>query len=143
MNSITTTFTQGGNTQTMSTNCSYLGTIQCDIADGMAFIVSNWEGDDSWLRKDRCSGGCPGGSVETISNITVQTGTVKPSSCGGGPPGPYDPSKYQFGNGCAHATDGQCGAEGCPSTDHCKWSWPWGESYDGPNADCRCDIATQ
>ena len=28
------------------------------------FVISNWEGDDSWLRKDRCNSTCSGDPVQ-------------------------------------------------------------------------------
>lgn len=142
--------TQNGRTQTMTAHeCSSVQNMTADISNGMAFVVSAWgEGitDPSvtnWLTKDRCSGVCTVGAAETIKNIKIKTGTI--TGCGGGPapPGPYDPSKYQFGNSCANKTDDLCASENCPSVDHCRWSWPWGESAGGSNAHCRCDIKTQ
>ena len=145
LQSITTTFTQGANTRTMQTQgCSYLQDIDDDISNGMAFVVSAWgEGitDPSvtnWLTKDRCYGTCNVAAQETIKNISIKVGTVKPSGGGGGG---YDPTKFDFGDGCATATDGQCGDESCPSVDHCRWSWNKGGRWDDPSADCRCDIA--
>lgn len=133
---LTTELTQNGRMQSMTTHCDYLHTLQKDVSDGMAFIVSNWEGDDSWLTKGRCSGGCPGNAVETIKNINIKTGSSKPSK----PSDPYDPAHYQFGDSCHHAGDDACAAQHCPSIEHCRWSWPWGDSFDGPHASCRCDI---
>jgi len=140
--------TQNSRTQTMTAHgCDYIKGLQQDIADGMAFVVSAWgEGISdpavtNWLTKDRCSGVCNVGAVETIKNISIKLGSSKPVPPHPHPVNPYDPSKFQFGNSCASSHDDDCGSESCPSTDHCRWSWPWGESYDGPNAHCRCDIA--
>ena len=123
--------------------CDYVNGMIGDISDGMAFVVSSWgEGVTDpnmthWLTKDRCDGVCNVHATETIKNIKITEGTLKPSDK---PSGDYDPSKYQFGNSCAHAGDDDCGSQSCPSISHCRWSWPWGESFDGPNARCRCDI---
>ena len=144
LNSFSTTLSQNGREQTMTAyGCDYVNGMIKDISDGMAFVVSSWgEGisDPSvtnWLTKDRCSGVCNVHAQETIKNIKITEGTIKPS---GPSPSDYDPSKYQFGQSCAHATDDLCGSQSCPSISHCRWSWPWGESFDGPNAHCRCDI---
>ena len=72
--------------------CGYLQDLDDDIANGMAFVVSAWGKDiwdpsvTNWLTKDRCSGVCTVDAQETIKNISIKVGTVKPS--GGG----YDPS---------------------------------------------------
>jgi len=144
--SFSTTLTQDNRTQVMTANgCSYVKDLQNDIANGMAFVVSAWGQGvtdpkaTNWLTKDRCSGVCNVAPTETIKNISIKLGHGHPSGGGGGG---YDPSKFQFGNSCATAGDDDCASESCPSVDHCKWSWPWGESYDGPNAHCRCDIAS-
>jgi hypothetical protein len=79
--------------------------------------------------------------METISNLKIVTGSGKPVD----PPhpvGPYNPKDFTFGDSCAHATDEICGQVGCPSVDHCRWSWPNGSSAGDPNAHCRCDILT-
>jgi len=117
--------------------CGYLHELDNDIADGMVFVVSNWGlgGIQDWLTKDRCNWTCNVSPNESIKNISIKVGTVHPS--GGG----YDPTAYNFGNACAHVTDGQCPSENCPSVDHCKWSWLKNDWSGGPSADCRCDIA--
>ena len=119
-----------------SYNGDYLGQMTNDLKNGMVFVVSNWEGDDSWLRKDKCGGSCFGDPVETISNIKITSGTspIPPT-----PPGPYDPSDYEFGEACDHVDDGFCGDEGCTSVEHCKFSWKKGGSWTDPDAACRCD----
>jgi len=88
---MTVTFTQDSNSQTMSTDCSYLANMSDDLAGNMAFIISNWNSSDqTWLWKDRCSGTC-NMPDETISNIKIIQGDGKPV-----PPKPYDPADYEF-----------------------------------------------
>lgn len=62
-----------------------------DLAYGMAFVVSNWSGDASWLYHDRCTGSCNKPEL-TVSNIKIKTGNTIPVP----PPTPYDPSDYTF-----------------------------------------------
>mmetsp|Transcript_5500 Transcript_5500/g.7348 ORF Transcript_5500/g.7348 Transcript_5500/m.7348 type:complete len:128 (+) Transcript_5500:565-948(+) len=116
--------------------CDYLHSMTGDVANGMAFVVSNWEGDDSWLRKDRCTGSCSGKAVQTISNISITTGAGKPVKPS------YKPEDYTFGDHCATSHDDMCGSVDCPSVAHCRWSWPNGKSFDDPNAACRCDVVS-
>lgn len=107
-----------------------------DIANGMGLVISNWGGDATWLWGDKCYGSCNWPQL-TISNIKVTTGNVQP---GPGPkPDPYNPGDYTFGDACSGIFD-QCAEIGCPSVDHCRWSWPNGKSWDDPEAGCRCDI---
>jgi len=137
-NQVVTTLTQNGKSAQMTNNDSgYMSAMSNDLSRGMVFVVSAWMGDDSWLRKDKCSGGCGVSPTETISNITIKTGS------GSGPvdpTGPYDPADYTFGDPCGSPSDDICGQVGCPSVDHCKWSWPNGASWDSPDAHCRCDF---
>mmetsp|Transcript_20297 Transcript_20297/g.25041 ORF Transcript_20297/g.25041 Transcript_20297/m.25041 type:complete len:93 (+) Transcript_20297:792-1070(+) len=85
--------------------CDYLHSMTGDVANGMAFVISNWEGDDSWLRKDRCSGSCDGKAVQTISNISITTGSGHAKQFRRAP---YHPASYEFGNSCSSAHDGFC-----------------------------------
>ena len=122
--------------------CDYVNNMISDLSDGMAFVLSAWgEGitDPSITRfvtRDRCDGVCTVHATNTIKNIKITEGTLKP----GHPSSHYDPSHYQFGQSCAHASDDDCGSQNCPSISHCRWSWPWGDSFDSHNAKCRCDI---
>ena len=134
-----TQMTQNGRSQTMHSGyCDYLHNMTADLANGMAFVVSNWEGDDSWLRKDRCSGQCPGDAVETIKNISIKTGKAKVEEVR---KAPYKPKDFEFGNSCHSAHDGYCYSQGCKTASHCRWSWPANDLYKGhsPYAACRCD----
>ena len=134
-----TTLTQNGREQAMHSGyCDYLHNMTSDIANGMAFVVSNWEGDDSWLRKDRCSGQCPGDAVETISNIKIKTGKVQVKEVRHAP---YHAADYEFGNSCPTAHAGFCHQQGCKTASHCRWSWPKNDPYHGDShmAACRCD----
>ena len=136
--SFTTTFTQNGKTQSMTADCSYLNYMSDDVASNMAFVVSNWGGDASWLWHDRCSGSCNWPSL-TLSNIKVTTGGVSP---GPGPgPSPIDPADYDFGDSCGTAIDDFCSDMHCPSVDHCRWSWPKDDpsKWASKDAACRCD----
>ena len=44
-----------------------------DIVD-MAFAMSNWSGDASWLWKDSCGGGCSNPTI-VFKNIEITTGS--------------------------------------------------------------------
>lgn len=107
--SYTTTMTQNGKTQTMTGDCSYLNYMSNDIGHGMAFVISNWGGDASWLWHDRCSGSCNWPELN-INNIKIATGHVHPA-----PPQPINPADYTFGNPCATASDDFCDDMHCPS----------------------------
>ena len=134
-----TTLSQNGRVQSMHTGyCDYAVGMTADIANGMALVVSNWEGDDSWLRKDRCSGSCPGNAVETIKNISVKTGKTKVEEVRRAP---YNPADYEFSTSCHTAHDGLCHQQGCKLASHCRWSWPKGDPYhhDSAHSTCRCD----
>jgi hypothetical protein len=130
--------TQDGRTQAMTADCSYLNNMSSDIANGMGFVVSNWGGDASWLWHDRCSGSCTWPEL-TVSNIKIKTGSASPTP--GPTPSPIDPSDYTFGDSCGTASDDWCDDMGCPSVDHCRWSWPNGDPAQWASSDaaCRCD----
>ena len=113
----TTTFTQNGKTQSMTDSDGYLSAMTDDIKGNMAFVISNWGGDASWLWHDRCSGSCNWPQL-TISNIKMTTGK-NPQ-----PSGPINPADYHFGDWCHTASDDFCEQMNCPSVHHCRWSWP-------------------
>ena len=104
-----------------------------DAFQAQVFVISNWQGDASWLWKNKCSGSCWNSPGETISNIKIKSGSGKPQ------PGPKpDPSKkWKFGDNCSKASD--CTESSC-SLSQCKWSWPADASWDSPDAACRCDV---
>jgi len=135
--SYTTTLTQEGRTQQMTSACSSLNKMSWDISNGMGFAISNWGGDATWLWGDKCYGSCNWPELN-FENIKITTGSVQP---GPGPkPDPYNPSDYKFGDVCAGVFD-DCGSEGC-GADHCKWSWPKDDplQWSSPDAGCRCDV---
>ena len=39
--------------------------------DKEVFVLANQKVDDSWLRKDLCSGSCDSNPTQTISNIKI------------------------------------------------------------------------
>lgn len=129
-----TTLSQEGRTQSFGANDGYVSGMADQIAGKMAFVISNWYGDATWLWGNRCSGSCNMPEL-TVSNLKVKTGGVVP---------PPPPGNYDWGKPCAHKNDGQCG-DSCPSVDHCKWSWlktdP--QKWSGKSADCRCDVHTK
>ena len=75
--SFTTTFTQNGKSQSMTGDCEYLNYMSDDVHNNMAFVISNWGGDASWLWHDRCSGSCNWPEL-TISNIKITQGGDTP-----------------------------------------------------------------
>lgn len=131
---------QNGREQSMTADCSYLNNMAGDIANGMGFVISNWGGDASWLWHDKCYGSCNWPEL-SISNIKVKTGTATPQPGPSPTPGPYNPADYDFGDWCSSEYDDACGEVGCPSVDHCKWSWKKDDpaKWDGNTAECRCD----
>ena len=54
--------------------CDSCYAIGADLADGMAFVLENWEGDDRWITHGHCEGEFPGSAPATIKNISVITG---------------------------------------------------------------------
>ena len=140
----TTTLSQDGKTQSMSNwNTGYTANMTNDLKNGQAFVYSNWEGDDSWLRKGTCSGSCQGDPLQSVKNLKITSGGSGPV-----PPKPkpsdYDPSLYKFGNACATGQDDDCAVESsfCSSADHCRWSWLKDDTPSGSSAKCRCDGIT-
>ena len=99
--SFSTTFTQGDNTQKMTSTESYLNNMTDDLKNNSAFVVSNWGGDASWLWRDRCSGDCNWPSL-AIQNIKIVTGGAGPT------PTPYDPNDFDFGDACKTGQDDDC-----------------------------------
>jgi len=57
LTSFETILSQEGRTATMSSDCGYMQDMSWYLADGMAFAISNWGGDVSWLTKGSCYGG--------------------------------------------------------------------------------------
>lgn len=49
------TMSQGFNSINMTGNCSSNAQMSADLANGMAFAISNWSTYDNWLWKDRCA----------------------------------------------------------------------------------------
>ena len=130
LTSFETILTQEGRTATMSSDCGYMQDMSYYLGTGMAFAISNWGGDVSWLTK----GSCYGGTVEaplTYSNIEITLGTGKPDKPSGGGGG----GSYIFGDNCATPYDDEC--NGCGS---CKWSWPADDpaQWASSDAHCRC-----
>lgn len=118
----------------------YMAAMTNDLKNGQAFVYSNWNGDDSWLRKNTCSGSCTNSPTQSVKNLKITSG-------GSGPPHPHDdynPDDYKFGNACASGSDDDCAIETsfCSSADHCRWSWLKSDSASGSSAKCRCDGIT-
>ena len=136
----TTTMTQNGREQAMTGDCSYLNNMSSDLSNGMGFVVSNWGGDASWLWHDRCQGSCNWPEL-SVSNIKVKTGGVTPGPGPSPTPSPYDPADYDFGDSCGSEYDDDCATGGCPTVDHCRWSWNKSDpaKWSGDTAECRCD----
>ena len=66
-----TTLVQGDNKVTLiNDDYDYLKNIAGDMTS-QVFVFSNWKGDDSWLRKDRCSGSCYNDPDQKISNLKI------------------------------------------------------------------------
>ena len=103
--------------------------------DKEVFVIANYNYDDAWLRKDKCSGSCGDFPAQKISNIKLTQKPIPPP-----PPCPPPRPHYEYGLACGSKDDGQCAFTNCPSVDHCRWSWPKGSSWDDPDADCRCDV---
>ena len=114
----------------------YLANMTDDLKNNMAFVISNWGGDASWLWKDRCSGGCNWPELR-LTNLKIRQGGAGPSPA----PTRIDPADFDFGGACASASDDLCGSMNCPSANHCRWSWPKHDSakWDSKDAHCRCD----
>ena len=71
---IKTTISQNGKTQVMNnTNAWNIGQMT-EALKSQVFVVSNWSGDDSWLRRDRCSGSCWKSPTQSIYNINITQG---------------------------------------------------------------------
>lgn len=104
-----------------------------DLKNGMAFAFSSWSTMDNWLWGDRCQAAECTSKNLYIKNINITTGSDKP---GPTPPGPKpsDCDNCQYGGECATRNDDEC--VDCD----CHWSWPSSESYDGPDAKCRCKV---
>lgn len=133
-----TILSQNGQTVSMGSDCGYTAGMSCDLAKGMAFALSNWGGDVSWLTKGKCGGG-PTEANLTFSNIEITTGTGSADGCqSGGGGGGGDTGNYTYGDSCAHSDDDDCGSS-C-SYGQCKWSWPSDDpaQWASSNAKCRC-----
>ena len=130
-------FTQNGAEQTMISESDYLHHMGQNLSDGMAFVLSQWGGDASWLWYDRCSGECNYPEL-SINNIKITSGKGKPSD----PTEHIDPKKYEFGDICESSIDDYCGLMHCPGLAHCRWSWPKGDdmTWSSKHAACRCDV---
>ena len=120
----------------MTADCDYLNYMTDDISNNMAFVVSNWGGDASWLWHDRCSGDCNWPEL-TVSNIKV----VQGGAALGTPAGAIDPSKYDFGHGCNSPHMDFCAEMHCQKLEECRWSWPKDDPamLDSEEAACRCE----
>jgi len=133
-----TILSQNGQTVSMGSDCGYTAGMSCDLAKGMAFALSNWGGDVSWLTKGKCGGGYTEANL-TFSNIEITTGTGSADGCqSGGGGGGGDTGNYTYGDSCAHSDDDDCGSS-C-SYGQCKWSWPSDDpaQWASSNAKCRC-----
>lgn len=98
-----------------------------DISQGMAFAFSSWSTYDNWLWGDRCQAQQCNSQNLAFKNIRITTGGSPQ------PPTPPSPSgDYVYGDSCSTPYDDDC--NGCD----CHWSWPSNESWDGPDAKCRC-----
>jgi hypothetical protein len=126
LDSFVNTMSQGAQSVSMTGNCASNAQMSADLANGMAFAISNWSTLDNWLWKDRCTASACNASQILWSNISIKTGSVGPS------PSPT-PITYIYGNACASMSDGQCNGY-C----NCCWSWPSNEDWSGPDAACRC-----
>ena len=134
-----TTFTQGDNSQKMESVEDYMTGLSDQLNGKMAFVMSNWGGDASWLWKDKCTGTCNWPTL-SFTNIKVSTGGASPTPSPP-TPSPFDPSDYDFGDACKTKDADDCAAQQCPSVDHCKWSWSKTDpqKWSGNTAHCRCD----
>jgi len=129
--SFTTTMTQDDREIKMTGDChDYNKGMTNDLKNGMAFAFSSWETDNNWLWGDRCQAAKCESKNFYMYNIKVTTGSDEP---GPEPPKPVDDcTNCQYGGECATKYDDDC--NGC----ECHWSWPGNESWDGPDAKCRC-----
>lgn len=87
--------------------------------------------DADWLWGDSCQPAECQLKNLFMSNFKITTGSDKP---GPTPPTPVDDcTDCQYGDACATKSSDECDG----SCD-CLWSWPGSESWDGPDAHCRC-----
>ena len=77
------------------------------LSGKMAFVMSNWGGDASWLWKDKCTGTCNWPTL-SFQNIKVSTKGASPTP---GPPSPINPDDYDFGDACATKDADDCAAQ--------------------------------
>ena len=61
---VTTTIAQGDKNVTMVNADKPYTKNMTEALKKQVFVISNWEGDDSWLRKDRCNSTCSGDPVQ-------------------------------------------------------------------------------
>lgn len=124
--SFSTTMTQEGKTVNMTGDCGTNAEMSYDLANGMAFAISNWETTDNWLWGNKCGGSCFGSAYLSFSNIKFTTG-------GDVPPPPVD--KYDYGDACASKSD-----DFCDGSCDCRWSWPINDpaKWASKDAHCRC-----
>ena len=137
LSGITTELRQGDKKTTMHNyDSTYLSHMTDALKNGQVFVASNWSGDDSWLRKDTCTGTCSSNPLQNIKNISISNINAPK----------YNPSDYEFSDACADPTDGYCGEQNCPTSgNHCRWSWPKGskERFTDPDANCRCNVSVE
>ena len=123
-----TTLTQGGNS--VSIGCSdYSANVgMTGDLDDMAFAISNWSGDASWLWKDACGGSC-GSPTLVYKNISITTGKPGPG------PTPPTPGNWTYGDACASKDN-----DYCDGSCDCRWSWPTSDpaQWASKDAACRC-----
>jgi hypothetical protein len=131
--SFTVTYMQDGKSVSMNTgDCEETKKMTNDIRNGMAFAFSSWETMDNWLWGDRCQASSCNSHNLYFKNMKVVTGGDSPQ-----PPTPPSPSgDYVYGDACANKS-----SDDCDGSCDCFWSWPSSESWDGPDAHCRCKAA--
>jgi len=122
------TYSQDGKSVSMDSGyCQETINMTNDVRNGMAFAFSSWSTYDNWLWGDRCQASNCNSHNLYFRNINIKTGGSSPN-----PPNPPTPGNYSFGDSCATPYDDDC--NGC----NCHWSWPSNESWNSPNAKCRC-----
>ena len=124
-----TTLTQGSNSVSIGCNDQGANQGMTGDLDDMAFAISNWSGDASWLWKDACGGSC-GSPTLVYKNISITTGTPSP----GPGPGPK-PGNWTYGDACASKDN-----DYCDGSCDCRWSWPTSDpaQWASKDAACRC-----
>ena len=87
LSGITTELSQGDKKTTMHNyDSTYLSHMTDALKNGQVFVASNWSGDDSWLRKDTCTGTCSSNPLQNIKNISISNINAPK----------YNPSDYTF-----------------------------------------------